>query len=258
MDLRAYFVRNVVGDFEAYRTFRRDGPSGSGIDTKLALYAALSQYHLLDHVVVAFRHDRALLPELSVGQLFARLCAKNPDFKLVCNCANALKHNRVDKHNPVIDGIGSIKDYPAVIKRVDAGGSYYVTDKPVFAELLDGRFMDLGAALLSGLQMWSEELIRLGVIPGMPKVALEPLVIHPAPTSRHSVSIKMTATVGEYFNERPLFFVHDEQAGHYRQAGADDPFKVETKVEMVVGPSIFVAVGGGEEGATATAETSPR
>ncbi len=257
MDLRAYFVRNVVSDFEAYRAFRREGPFGSGIDTKLALYAALSQLHMVDHLYETFKDTRSFLPEASVADLRTHLCDATPDFKLVCDCANALKHNRIDRSKPVIEGIRAIKDYPAVIKRMDSGGAYYVTDKPVFAELLDGRLLDLGAALLVGLRMWSNELIRLGVIPGLPKLVVEPLVIHPAPTSRQSVSFKMTAMVGEHFNERPLCFIHDEQAGHYRQIGPDDPFNVEIKVEAVVGPSIFTS-NEAEGGAISTASDTSR
>jgi hypothetical protein len=237
--LREYFIRNVVGDFETYRANRRDGAFGLGVDTKLALYASLSQLHLMDHVLLAFKGDIASLRETSLTSLSARLQRQTPEFKLVCDCGNALKHYRLDRNQPIIEGLRSIKDHPAVIRRMDEGGAYYVTDKPVFAVLLDGRRIDLGANLLSGLKMWSEELVRLRVIPKVPKIATEPLVLHSPVTDRREVTLKMVAMVGEAFNERPLFFVHDEALGQYREASLQDSFDVNIKVAAEVSESLF-------------------
>lgn len=94
------------------------------------------------------------------------------DYQIVCDVANAAKHNTLKqpKNGPkrTISSLNDVFETVSVERFEDAKGFYVFTRKLVNVRTTDGAEHEISSLLLNSLIVWTNELIRLTILPGRP------------------------------------------------------------------------------------------
>jgi hypothetical protein len=151
-ELAAYFYQHVFLAYHRYRQVRNDGEMGDNKDRREAIDAAVALYHLREHIPQPFSKSRAQL---------AALC---PDYDLLGDIVNAAKHNVLTRGTPQVAEADSICERLVFTKYKDQEGEYKHAEKAVEVELIDGSTRDLYEVLTNVVNMWFDELHRIGAI----------------------------------------------------------------------------------------------
>jgi hypothetical protein len=164
-NLRDFFVDCVLADHDAYIEAKELKVAGLRIDLRLAVHTCTSMLHLADNVIKS--NPPICNPPISPFKLppyIDYLDSKCSDFKIVRDCANAHKHRKIDKHNPVINSSKQLSEVITVTAYHDEKGRYCIAEKEIRVELNDGTIKILHECIESVRNMWSKELLDLGVI----------------------------------------------------------------------------------------------
>lgn len=151
-ELAAYFYEQVFLAYHRYRQVKNDGEMGDNKDRREAIDAATALYHLREHIPQPFRRSRTQL---------AALC---PDYDLLGDIVNAAKHNVVTRGTPQVAGSDSISEILVRTRFRDQDGEYDHQEKIVGVELVDGSERDMYEILTNVVNMWYDELHRIGAI----------------------------------------------------------------------------------------------
>ena len=152
-DLAGYFFENVIATFKEYKDQRSLPSSGTNRDVRLAIAAATAIYHFREHVPTSFQKSRADI---------SKTC---PDYNLLGDIVNAAKHRKITRGNPKIVSAEEIYEELVSTEYVDDKGPYRHVEKVVTVKFLDGTTLDLFEILINVLNMWFDELEKLGVSP---------------------------------------------------------------------------------------------
>jgi hypothetical protein len=162
--LRNFFVECVLADHDAYREARNLKIAGLSIDLRLAVHACSSMFHLTDHVLDEFKGTTSTFPFTSLKGYQTHLVGLCPDFAIIRDCANAHKHRRITKHNPLISSAEALEEVVLVTDYQDEEGLYRIAEKQIHVKLNDGTVKVLHECLDSVRYMWWDELVQLGVM----------------------------------------------------------------------------------------------
>lgn len=169
-NLAIYFHHSLVDSLNAYLETAKDSKAGLNRDLRLALNAATTLYHFREH----FAPHR----DLSHNDV-AHLC---PDYDLLRDVVNAVKHGKLAKGTPQIDSASKIEEVIVVTEYHDERGRYVHADKRVVVVLDDGTRRELLEVLISVMNFWQSELAATGVIAALPARRL-PTRLEPRPRS---------------------------------------------------------------------------
>jgi hypothetical protein len=151
-ELAAYFYQHVSLAYHRYRQVKNDGEMGDNKDRREAIDAAIALYHLREHIPQPFTKERDQL---------AALC---PDYDLLGDIANAAKHNVLTRRTPQVAGADSIYERLVCTRYKDQDGEYEHDEKIVEVQLIDGSTRDIYEILTNVVNMWFDELHRIGAI----------------------------------------------------------------------------------------------
>lgn len=151
-ELAAYFYQHAFLAYHRYRQVKNDHVMGDNKDRRKAIDAAVALYHLREHIPQPFRKSRAQL---------AALC---PDYDLLGDIVNAAKHNVLTRGAPQVTGSDSISENLVCTRFSDQDGEYNHQEKIVEVELVDGSRRDIYEILTNVVNMWFDELHRIGAI----------------------------------------------------------------------------------------------
>ncbi|HUS70192.1 MAG TPA: hypothetical protein VM075_05365 [Anaerolineae bacterium] len=177
-ELAAYFYEHVFLAYHRYRLTKNDGEMGDNKDRREAIDAAVALYHLREYIPEPFRRSRAEL---------AALC---PDYHLVGDIANAAKHNVLTRGTPQVAGADRIREILVSTRFRDQEGEYDNQEKIVEVELTDGSKRDVYEILTNVVNMWFDELHRIGAIDRQPIQLKRQTLVSRADAS--SVVLRMT------------------------------------------------------------------
>lgn len=151
-ELAAYFYQHVFLAYHRYRQVKNDHLMGDNKDRREAIDAAVALYHMREHVPRPFRKSRAQL---------AALCS---DYDLLGDIVNAAKHNVLTRGTPQVAGADSIYERLVCTRYKDQDGEYDHDEKIVEVQLIDGSTRDIYEILTNVVNMWFDELHRIGAI----------------------------------------------------------------------------------------------
>jgi hypothetical protein len=180
-ELAAYFYRSVFLAYDQYRQVKNSEAMGDDRDRREAIAAATALYHLREHIPRGFRKSRAEL---------AALC---PDYDLLGDVVNAAKHGVLNHGNPRVADASSISEVMVCTRYEDREGEYYSAEKTVEVGLIDGSKRDLHEILTNVVNMWFDELHRMGAIDRRDPIQLD----RPRPVPREdATSLPLQLTKG--------------------------------------------------------------
>jgi hypothetical protein len=160
-NLRDFFVECVLADHDAYIEAKELKSAGLRIDLRLAVHTCSSMLHLADHIV---KSNPPISSFTSLNLYINYLDSKCSDFKIVRDCANAYKHHQITLHNPLINSSKQLSEVVILTTYHDEKGKYCIAEKEIQVELNDGTIKILHECIESVRNMWSIELLALGVI----------------------------------------------------------------------------------------------
>jgi hypothetical protein len=181
-ELAAYFYEHVFLAYDQYRKVKNDHTTGNNKDRRDAIDAAVALYHLREHIPQSFRKSRHQM---------AILC---PDYDLLGDIANAAKHSVVTKGTPQVTKLDAIREILVSTRFSDQDGEYANEEKIVEVGLFDGSKRDVYEILTNVVNMWFDELHRIGAIDQRQPIQLK----REGVVSREnasSVSLQMTAGI---------------------------------------------------------------
>lgn len=164
-DLRNFFVECLLADHDAFREAKQLKIAGLSTDLRLAIHACSSMLHMADHVHAELSETDPSFTFPSLGAYHGHLCGLTAEYKIITDCANAHKHRRVSRHNPVLTSATSIQEVIVVTEYSDENGIYRIAEKEIHIKLSDGRVQLMHECLDAVREMWWRELQRLGVLP---------------------------------------------------------------------------------------------
>lgn len=154
-DLTAYFHNFVVSAYLKYRETKYNGAMGNGDDKRDALNAAVALYHFREHLAKVDNKKRENLENL------------NTDYALCGDLANLAKHSKLDrtpKHNPPLSNWDNIYEVFITTRFKDSLGEFDNAEKLVEVLLDDGSTRDVFDVLTSVVNMWQDELFKIGAL----------------------------------------------------------------------------------------------
>ena len=150
--LAAYFHEHVFLAYDRYREVRNDQVIGLSNDRREAIGAATSLFHFREHIPESYRPSRSQL---------AALC---PDYDLLGEIVNAAKHHMLTQGTPLITKAENIYEILVATEFEDQIGSYRHSEKVVEVKLDNGTVRDPYEILTNVVNLWYEELHRMGVL----------------------------------------------------------------------------------------------
>ena len=150
-DLAAYFHENVVASYLVYREVRENESYGLSKDTRTAVNAATSLYHLREHISS---------PQRKTREAIAKEC---PDYDVLGDIVNAAKHRDLDRGKLRLRSAEDIYELTVITQYEDSEGTYSNAQKVVMVKLLDGTERDILECLTNVMNYWGNEFVRLGL-----------------------------------------------------------------------------------------------
>lgn len=197
-ELAAYFYNHVFLAYDEYVTVKHDGEMFNGRDRRVSLNAATALYHLREHVPHDLRKSRAAL---------AKQC---PDYDLLGDIVNAAKHNNLTLGQPQVISSEKIVEVLVCTTLSDQDGEYAHHEKAVEVELVDGSTRDLYDVLTNAVNMWLNELHRIGAIDQREPLRMRRIF----PISRDdAVSASLGLTKGYRWQQRFRMQRYDADSG---------------------------------------------
>ncbi|MCB9325777.1 MAG: hypothetical protein H6571_18715 [Lewinellaceae bacterium] len=151
-DFETYFVENIILPYGEYLKYKRSIKAGNSLLLRATTDYCQKLYHLREHV-----------PEFStfdLNYLFS-IC---PDYKLVKDVSNVIKHKKITKYVPQISSAEKIFEITINTIYEDNQGEFNHIENAVFAELKDGIEKDLHIVIINVLNMWITELTKRNLI----------------------------------------------------------------------------------------------
>lgn len=167
-DLAAYFHENVVASYVEYRKVRKNESYGLSKDTRAAIVAATSLYHLREHIPS---------PQQKTRKTIAKEC---PDYDVLGDIVNAAKHRELDRGKPRLRSAEDIYELTVITQYEDSEGTYSDAQKLVMVRLIDGTEKDILECLTNVMNYWGNEFVRLGV-----QESYKPFDVPPGPGEVH-------------------------------------------------------------------------
>ena len=201
-NIRSYFVRDVLANYEAYRKSIEEKETGVNNDLRLAINSATSLFHMREHMPYQIKKSRSQV---------AKLC---PSFDLLGDIVNASKHKKLTQGKPKLKSAEKIEEIIVITEYEDEAGKYYDSEKKIQAHLDDGRTIDIDEILLDVINFWIEEMGKLGY--SFKKI--KPIVKE-IPPSRSSDSgaapLNLKLIKGEDFKLKAQFKTYDKKTGTF-------------------------------------------
>jgi hypothetical protein len=149
--LYALFYETVVLPYVEYRTTRNERKSGTRTDWKSAIAAATAAYHFREHLPDQCRKSHKTI---------AAIC---PDFALLGDVVNAVKHKTLTKGTPQIASVDNIREQVVCTKYLDGAGEYTAATKSIEITLKNGMTRELFDVLTNVVNMWIDFLHAAGI-----------------------------------------------------------------------------------------------
>jgi len=235
-ELAAYFYQHVFLAYHRYRQVKNDPVMGDNKDRREAIDAAIALYHLREHIPQQFSKSRAQL---------AALC---PDYDLLGDIVNAAKHNVLTRGTPRVAGADSIYEVQVCTRYQDQEREYDHVEKIVEVELSDGSTRDLYDILTNVVNMWLDELHRIGAIDLRQPIQLN----RPGLVSREDASsIALQLTRGIQWKQRFRFQRYNYESNAIEPVDLRD---AENIIFTVRKPQTFEVQMGDDSGLQLTKE----
>lgn len=151
-ELRAYFYNDVFMAYHRYREMKDKPVMKKSMDRRAAINAAVALYHFREHLPDVHRRSRAQL---------SSLC---PDYGLLGDIVNAAKHNVLSRGSPQITKADDIYEIYVSTRYKDEEGEYNHLHKLVEVKLFDGSVRDVFEILTNVVNLWHDELHRIGAM----------------------------------------------------------------------------------------------
>jgi hypothetical protein len=151
-DLRAHFEQGVVGAYVEYLGAKESHSSGTSLDLRRAITAALALYHFREHI--PSRHRKPV-------QTVRQQC---PAYAILNDVANAAKHNTLRRRRARIAAASQVKEVWVRTQYQDDLGSYCHIEKTVVVSLSRGQKLDLLEIMTEVMNYWCKELHNIGVL----------------------------------------------------------------------------------------------
>jgi hypothetical protein len=151
-DLHSNFHENVLVAYGNFLDSQSQMSAGRWNDLKLAINAATALYHFREHFPKEQKKTRADI---------ALHC---PDYDLVGDIANASKHNRLTRGQPLIRNIDDVYEQITCTLYHDDEGDYRNVEKQVMVRLKSGVERNVLEVATNVVNMWSEVLFQLSIV----------------------------------------------------------------------------------------------
>lgn len=240
---RPYFVRVVMPTYARFIEYYVGNEFGLGNDTRNANEAAEALLHLADRI----HHD---LGGASSGfsnptDLRRALFKRCEAYAIVNDVALAAKHHAVERGEGYVRSSDAILETFALDRYVDSEGVYFRYRKLLEVALSNNKRADLGHILFVGMSFWSQELVRMGIIPEAPMLS-QPLPMFVArPYPDRIRKFKMLGQVGEHLSSTHRIFFYRYVRGMLTPPEPSEKLDAETLIEFEaeIRPSPFGGAG---------------
>ncbi len=150
-DLKALFFENALASYNAFIQAIESKSAGGNNDLRLARDAAVTLFHLHEHIPWA-----RIKPRPS----FLSSC---PEFALLEDVANVFKHAGPRREGQ-IEKATDVYELDELVEYEDANGPYQHVTKLVVIQLRDGSLRDMREVLTLVMNMWISEFTAHGVL----------------------------------------------------------------------------------------------
>lgn len=141
-NLAVTFYNNVIAAYDEYVEHRDSPAAGRDRHLRTAVATATALYHFREH-----------LPE-SLGALVKELEQTSPDYALMQGVANASKHKRVTRRQPLVAGAEDIREVTVIVTYFDEEGDYSHAQTKIEVTCSDGTTRWLDPAITRVLNFW--------------------------------------------------------------------------------------------------------
>lgn len=147
-----YIVENVYPSYNDYFDYRKKGSWGQHQLLRRGINAAISLYHLREHLPSNIRPSRKDLQCRELG------------YVILGDIANAAKHKKINQNDPKISDANQLFEVMTVTFYSDEQGEYTASQAETYLTLNDGTELDLADLLYSVMNMWRDILAELNIL----------------------------------------------------------------------------------------------
>jgi hypothetical protein len=240
MTPRSQFLGVTIPAFEAFVSYYAEREMGLHADAANAARLAEALRDLPEH---AF-NDPSSPSGFNHGRSYREsFWPHSWSYQLTCNFADAWKHRDLTRSNRLINGIGDVVDRLLVIRCTDDRGFYYVLRKLLAVTANDGHEYDLAEHLVRSMQLWSDELVRRGIIPNAPALRGLPLYYQTRSEAESAEPMRIFAHVKEHFELWQRCLILEPESTQPRPVERGDTFAAKYNVVFHVLPSPLESSG---------------
>lgn len=155
-DLATLFYDSVLSAYEDYTAAREDNTSGRSLHLRTGIEAATALFHFREHLPAQHKKNR--------GQV----AAECPDYRMVADVVNAVKHRVVTKNTPegapLVTSAEDLEEATIITIYADVDGEYSDSRTAIFANCSDKVRRNLDVTLTNVINYWGKELENINII----------------------------------------------------------------------------------------------
>jgi hypothetical protein len=171
---RRYFLGTVLRE---YQRFVREYPGPQLATFGDPAYAKELAVALLHQADYTYR-DALVAPKLQhfpkLKDYRKSLWERCNEYEIVCDCADAFKHSRLDRKDRTLTSMHQIEEVVAMVRYEDELGSYNEGRKLLVVTLDDGQKREISSLFEIAVEMWCHELLNLSLIETRPSLPTLP------------------------------------------------------------------------------------
>jgi hypothetical protein len=149
---RKYAVENALPSYREFIDHYKNGMWGENQLLRKGINAAISLYHMREHLPGHLRPR------------FADLENDCPDYGLLRDIANVAKHYNITRNNPAISNANQLYEIMTTTYYADEQGEFTAPQLEVRIKLNNGGERDMAEVLYNIMSMWRDTLDDLGVV----------------------------------------------------------------------------------------------
>lgn len=228
---RSFLVEVVCPAYTEFINHYNTREIGFRQDTKNGVILAEALLDLPEHIFKDESLKQLVEPHSKSRSYRESFWQNNLPYEIICDFANAWKHRTISRQDRQLSSLDDIIEKLIIVKYQDDEGDYYVTRKTVSLICLNRKFYDLGDLLISSMQLWIDELIRLRVINTVPFLPM-PISTYVSRSQANNLPLmKVLCQTGEYFEMHQGAYIYEPNSESLRQA-VSDPFNAQYFLEF--------------------------
>lgn len=188
--LKSQFYELIIDEYNSYTQRLKKKESGVTRDLRASINMATILYHFRERFPNELKKSRR------------ELALIYPDYNILGDIVNSVKHNIISNNNPQVNNSDSIFEEFILTFYNDVNGNYWIGDKRVVVVLNNGIKRDLLEINTNILNMWIDILNQLNVIQNIKQFKYIKSI---EPRKREKRSISIEAFSGIQFKKTIVF-----------------------------------------------------